>query len=167
MSELLHMQCVSKTFGGIHALQNVDFHLQERQVHALVGKNGAGKSTLMKILMGVFPPDGGQIFLHGKPAAIPSPQAAHALGISIVYQELSLIPTLTVAENVFLGRLPRRGGRVRGRRGPLGDRASRPARVGGGRRGTRDRARHGVRPRPLFGIPVNGIDPREGPRACR
>jgi len=108
MSELLLMECVSKSFGGIQALQQVNFHLQAKQVHALVGKNGAGKSTLMKILMGVHPPDAGQIYLHGNPVSITSPQAAHNLGISIVYQELSLIPTLTVAENVFLGRLPHR-----------------------------------------------------------
>lgn len=103
---LLRMVNINKRFGGIQALSDVDFTLHQTQVHALVGKNGAGKSTLMKVLMGVVHPDSGEIYLEGKKVVIPNTNTAQKLGISIVYQELSLVKDLSVAENIFLGRLP-------------------------------------------------------------
>lgn len=106
---LLRMQGISKAFPGVQALQGVDFEVAHGEIHALVGENGAGKSTLMKILTGALRPDSGQIFLRGQPVEIPSPRAAQALGISMIHQELSLIPYLTVGQNIFLGREPRRG----------------------------------------------------------
>jgi ABC-type sugar transport system ATPase subunit len=107
---LLVMDGVTKSFSGFQALKGVDFQLRAGEVHALVGKNGAGKSTLMKLLAGAHLPDGGRIVLDGKAVAITSPHIAQNLGIAIVYQEFSLIKSLSTAENIFLGRLPRRGG---------------------------------------------------------
>ena len=100
------MRGICKSFPGVRALQNVDFTLQEGDIHALMGENGAGKSTLIKVLTGVYEKDEGQIFLKGldKPAVIHSPQDAQNLGISTVYQEITLCPNLTVAENMYIGR---------------------------------------------------------------
>lgn len=100
------MRGIYKSFPGVRALQNVDFTLQEGDIHALMGENGAGKSTLIKVLTGVYEKDEGQIFLKGldKPAVIHSPQDAQNLGISTVYQEITLCPNLTVAENMYIGR---------------------------------------------------------------
>ena len=103
---VLEMRGICKSFPGVRALQNVDFTLQEGDIHALMGENGAGKSTLIKVLTGVYEKDEGQIFLKGldKPAVIHSPQDAQNLGISTVYQEITLCPNLTVAENMYIGR---------------------------------------------------------------
>lgn len=103
---VLEMRGICKSFPGVRALQNVDFTLQEGDIHALMGENGAGKSTLIKVLTGVYEKDEGQIFLKGlnKPAVIRSPQDAQNLGISTVYQEITLCPNLTVAENMYIGR---------------------------------------------------------------
>lgn len=102
---LLEMRNISKTFPGVKALDDVSFDLVSGEVHAVVGENGAGKSTLMKILAGVYQPDeGGEIALQGQPKKIGSPREAQRWGISIVHQEFNLIPCLTVAENIFLGR---------------------------------------------------------------
>ena len=103
---LLSMRAICKTFPGVRALQNVDFSLCKGEIHALMGENGAGKSTLVKVLTGVYPKDSGQIFMQGidKEIAIKSPQEAQNLGLSTVYQEISLCPNLTVAENIFIGR---------------------------------------------------------------
>lgn len=101
---ILEMRNIDKVFPGVKALQNVDFTLREGEIHALMGENGAGKSTLIKVLTGVYPKDGGTITLDGKVAAIHSPQDAQNLGISTVYQEITLCPNLTVAENMFIGR---------------------------------------------------------------
>ncbi|MFT3983933.1 MAG: sugar ABC transporter ATP-binding protein [Lachnospiraceae bacterium] len=100
------MKNIHKSFPGVHALQSVDFTLCEGEIHALMGENGAGKSTLIKVLTGVYGKDEGQIFLKGneKEAAIHSPQDAQKLGISTVYQEITLCPNLSVAENLFIGR---------------------------------------------------------------
>lgn len=100
------MRGICKYFPGVRALQNVDFTLCEGEIHALMGENGAGKSTLIKVLTGVYDKDGGKIFLKGldRPAAIHSPQDAQNLGISTVYQEITLCPNLTVAENMYIGR---------------------------------------------------------------
>jgi ribose transport system ATP-binding protein len=104
---LLEMTDVSKTFPGVHALDGVRFDLRAGEVHALMGENGAGKSTLIKILSGVYQPNGGTILLGGQRVTIQSPHHAQALGISPVHQEVNLEPYLTVAENIFLGRQPK------------------------------------------------------------
>ena len=103
---LLSMRDISKTFPGVKALQNVDFTLREGEIHALMGENGAGKSTLIKVLTGVYGKDAGQIHIAGidKEITVKSPQEAQNLGISTVYQEITLCPNLTVAENMFIGR---------------------------------------------------------------
>jgi len=114
---LLECRGVSKRFGGEAALDGVDFTLRAGEVHGLVGSNGAGKSTLMKILAGAHPDHDGQILLNGQPVALASPQAALRHGIAMVYQELSGIGQLSVAENLFLGRQPTtRFGRIDWRR---------------------------------------------------
>ena len=101
---LLEMRNISKTFGSVRALSNVSLTVQTGEVHALMGENGAGKSTLMKILSGAYQADpGGEILLDGRPMEAMSPQKARAAGISVIYQELSLAPNLTVAQNMFLG----------------------------------------------------------------
>jgi ribose transport system ATP-binding protein len=103
---LLALQGVVKRFGGATALSGVDFDLLPGEIHGLIGENGAGKSTLMKILSGVHSPDEGELLLRGEPVRFGSPAEAKARGIGMIYQELSVIPALTVAENVFLGRQP-------------------------------------------------------------
>ena len=107
---ILQMRHISKTFPGLKALNDVQFTVYPGEVHALMGENGAGKSTLMKILSGAYRADAGaEISIDGKPVTIADPLAAKALGIAIIYQELSLSPNLTVAENIHLGRERRRG----------------------------------------------------------
>ena len=103
---LLTMRGIYKEFPGVKALQNVDFTLRKGEIHALMGENGAGKSTLVKCLTGVYEKDSGEIRIEGKdkPVSIRSPQDAQNLGISTVYQEITLCPNLTVAENIFIGR---------------------------------------------------------------
>ena len=97
------MRGIGKSFGAVQALHGVELVVQPGTVHALVGENGAGKSTLMKVLAGVRQPDQGTILLDGRPCAWANPAQALAAGIAMIYQELSLAPALTVAENVFLG----------------------------------------------------------------
>jgi ABC-type sugar transport system ATPase subunit len=106
---LLEMKGIGKTFPGVKALEGVSLTIREGQVHALLGENGAGKSTLIKILSGAYTKDEGEIFFEGKPVDIRGPQDAQALGISTIYQEFNLARDLTVAENIFLGHLPRKG----------------------------------------------------------
>ena len=106
---LLEMKGIGKTFPGVKALQGVNLTVREGQVHALLGENGAGKSTLIKILSGAYSKDEGQIFFEGKPVEIKTPQDAQALGISTIYQEFNLARDLSVAENIFLGHLPKKG----------------------------------------------------------
>ncbi len=103
---VLSMRGISKSFPGVRALHNVDFTLRRGEIHALMGENGAGKSTLVKVLTGVYPKDSGEISIAGtdNDITIKSPQEAQNLGISTVYQEISLCPNLTVAENLFIGR---------------------------------------------------------------
>ena len=103
-SNLLEMRHINKFFPGVKALSNVDFTLRKGEIHALMGENGAGKSTLIKVLTGVYQSDGGEITVDGKNVAIRSPQDAQNNGISTVYQEITLCPNLTVAENMFIGR---------------------------------------------------------------
>lgn len=102
----LEMKRVSKRFSGVQALKQVSLQLRPGTVHALMGENGAGKSTLMKILSGIHHPDEGEIYLKGKKIRIDSPGQALRLGISMIHQELTPIPEMTVAENIFLGREP-------------------------------------------------------------
>ena len=97
---------IEKSFPGVKALSDIDFAIRKGTVHALCGENGAGKSTLMKIIMGLYQPDKGQIFLDGKPVEIKNPIQARELGISMIAQELNYVPELSVEENLFLGRLP-------------------------------------------------------------
>jgi ribose transport system ATP-binding protein len=106
------MQGIGKTFPGVRALEGVHLRVKEGQVHALLGENGAGKSTLIKILSGAYAKDEGQILFEGRPVEIRGPHDAQALGISTIYQEFNLASDLTVAENVFLGHLPTKWGRV-------------------------------------------------------
>src|SRR5207245_3201339 len=101
------MDGISKDFPGVHALKDSRFELRRGEVHALVGENGAGKSTLMKILAGVYRRDVGRTRLNGADVDIPTPRAAQQLGISMIHQELSLMPHLSVAQNIFIGREPR------------------------------------------------------------
>ncbi|HCI17440.1 MAG TPA: sugar ABC transporter ATP-binding protein [Lachnospiraceae bacterium] len=105
-NRVLEVKGIYKSFPGVKALQNVDFNLCEGEIHALMGENGAGKSTLIKVLTGVYTKDEGHIYLKGmeKEAVIRSPQDAQNLGISTVYQEITLCPNLSVAENMFIGR---------------------------------------------------------------
>ncbi|MDD3368192.1 MAG: sugar ABC transporter ATP-binding protein [Lachnospiraceae bacterium] len=104
MSELLEMKGIQKSFNDSPVLKDVEFTVKQGEVHALMGENGAGKSTLIKILTGIYPKDGGQIFWEGKAVDINSRSDASKLGIGVIYQELSLIPTLTVAQNIMLGK---------------------------------------------------------------
>jgi len=108
-SPVVDMRSIEKRFPGVHALRSVRFDLRAGEVHALMGENGAGKSTLMKILTGVYQPDGGEVVVDGKAVTVPGPKAAQDLGISIIHQELFLMNHLTAAQNIFIGREPRRG----------------------------------------------------------
>jgi len=105
---LLEIRNLTKTFPGVPALSSVDFTMYPGEVHAVLGENGAGKSTLIKVITGVYKKDAGSIRLEGREIEPNSPRDAQALGISTVYQEVNLVPTLSVAENIFLGRQPKR-----------------------------------------------------------
>lgn len=110
---VLTMRGISKTFPGVKALSDVSLSVLPGEIHSLMGENGAGKSTLMKILSGAYQADpGGEICVDGKQVNIEGPLAAKALGVAVIYQELSLCPSLSVAENIYLGRELRRGARI-------------------------------------------------------
>lgn len=109
---LLQMSGIHKRFPGVHALNEVDFRMFAGEVHALMGENGAGKSTLIKVLTGVYAIDEGTVEWQGKPLHLKSPQEAQQAGISTVYQEINLCPNLSVAENIFIGREPRKFGKI-------------------------------------------------------
>lgn len=106
---LLQMENIQKYFPGVHALDNAFLTVKEGEVHALIGENGAGKSTLMKVLTGIYKKDGGTVRYHGREIDINMPEQAQALGIGIIHQELNLMPHLTVAENIFIGKEPKKG----------------------------------------------------------
>src|SRR5215467_9947901 len=106
---LLELRAIGKSFPGVDALRNVALVAHRGEVHALVGANGAGKSTLIGLLSGVYPPSTGEIRLGGREVTFRSPREARQAGISTVYQDLTVLPNLSVAENVFLGREPRIG----------------------------------------------------------
>src|ERR687894_1118085 len=101
---IFRLQNVTKHFGGVTAVEDVDFDLRPGEVHALVGENGAGKSTLMKIVDGLYAPDEGRLEVEGQPAEFSSPRDAESAGIAMIPQELDLFPELSVAENLFVGR---------------------------------------------------------------
>ncbi len=109
---ILEARGISKSFPGVKALDNVSISIKKGAVHALVGENGAGKSTLMLVLGGVYSPDSGEMFFEGKPVRFSSTHDANAAGIGVVYQELSLIPNLSVAENIFAHRQPLKRGNL-------------------------------------------------------
>ncbi|OYW98356.1 MAG: D-xylose ABC transporter ATP-binding protein, partial [Rhizobiales bacterium 32-66-8] len=109
MTPLVEMIDIDKSFPGVRALSRARFDLRAGEVHALMGENGAGKSTLMKILSGVYSRDTGEVRLDGKPVDIASPRQAQDLGVGIIHQELALMRDLTAAQNIFIGREPRRG----------------------------------------------------------
>lgn len=107
MQALLSLDNISKSFPGVRALDNVQFDMRPAEVHALLGENGAGKSTLIKIISGVYRPDSGTMRFDGQPITLNTPREAQALGIATIFQELSLYPELSVAENIFMGHAPR------------------------------------------------------------
>ena len=108
MSEtILEVRNICKEFPGVKALQNVSFNLKKGEVHILLGENGAGKSTLMKVLTGVYHPNAGEIYLHGKQVSFQTTKDAQLARIAIIFQEFNLVPNLTVAQNIYLGREPR------------------------------------------------------------
>jgi len=113
MLPALQLQEIVKTFPGVRALDGVNFEVQPGEVHALLGENGAGKSTLMKVLAGMHQPDSGEIRLQGQPVLMRNPIEAKAQGVVLIHQELSLVPEMSAAENIYLGELPRKSfGRV-------------------------------------------------------
>jgi ribose transport system ATP-binding protein len=109
-ADVLQMTDIRKSFASIPVLKRVSFSLRRGEVHALMGGNGAGKSTLMKILTGVYSRDGGTIMVDGQPVELHDTAAAERAGIAMIFQEFSLIPTLTVAQNIWLKREPRIAG---------------------------------------------------------
>ena len=108
MTPLLENRDLTKRFPGVVALDGVSFTVGQGEVNGLLGENGAGKSTLLKIISGAQLPDAGSIFWRGAKVEISTPLAAQAMGIVTIYQEFNLIPTLSVAENIFIGREPKK-----------------------------------------------------------
>ena len=106
--KIIELENISKLFPGVKALDQVQLTIREGEVHALMGENGAGKSTLIKVIAGVYKPDGGSYRIDGREAAIQNPHDARQAGISVVYQELNMVSDLTVAENIFFGNYPRK-----------------------------------------------------------
>jgi len=104
---MLKIRNISKTFPGVKALDNINLDINDGEIHAIVGENGAGKSTLMNLIMGIFLPDEGEFFIDDKKVFINHPSKALELGINMIFQEINLIPTLNIAENIFSGRLPK------------------------------------------------------------
>ena len=102
----MEMKNISKHFSGVKALDKIQFDLRKGEIHSLLGENGAGKSTMIKILAGIHTPTEGQIFINGKEVKIEKVSDAKELGISVIHQEVSLVPYMTVAENIYLVRMP-------------------------------------------------------------
>lgn len=112
MPFVIELTGIRKSFGGVHALKGVDFSISPGEVHCLVGENGSGKSTLIKIMSGVHAPDAGEIRIDGKPCARLTPSASIAAGIQVIYQDLSLFPNLSVAENIGIRQYMEKGRRL-------------------------------------------------------
>jgi ABC-type sugar transport system ATPase subunit len=112
MDDILRLRKICKSFPGVNALTDVDLTIKKGEVHALVGENGAGKSTLMKTISGAYKKDSGTIWFNGEEVEVTSPKQSELMGVSIIYQELNLIDRISVAENVFIGRYPLKGGMV-------------------------------------------------------
>ncbi|HJY70276.1 MAG TPA: ATP-binding cassette domain-containing protein, partial [Streptosporangiaceae bacterium] len=108
---VLSLRHAAKAFGAVRALADGSIELYPGEAHGLVGENGAGKSTLVKILAGVYQPDAGDLIIDGEPVTFAGPAAARAAGVAVIYQEPTLFPDLSVAENIFMGRQPVRAGR--------------------------------------------------------
>ncbi|MBR4832645.1 MAG: sugar ABC transporter ATP-binding protein, partial [Butyrivibrio sp.] len=106
-NNLLEIKQIDKWFTGVHALDHVDFTVKKGEIHALMGENGAGKSTLIKVLTGLYSKDSGEIIFDGKECNFHTPLDSQVAGISTIYQEINLIPHLSVAENIFMGNEPR------------------------------------------------------------
>src|SRR5512135_2048082 len=111
MLPILQLNGITKDFPGVRALDDVDLQIFPAEVHGLVGENGAGKSTLLKILSGALHQDQGEIRINGTPASILGPKESQALGITVIYQDFSLVPYLSVARNIFLGHESQMGSR--------------------------------------------------------
>ena len=156
MAPLLVLEHATKSFGSVQALEDGSVELQAGQAHALIGENGAGKSTLVKILAGVHRPDSGRLLLDGQELHLANPAAARDAGIAVIYQEPTLFPDLSVAENIFMGRQPLSGGRRIDRR-----RAAPPDR-GADAAARRPPRPEPARPRPLHRRPADRRD-RQGP----
>src|SRR5476651_627758 len=109
---LFVMHGVSKRYGGVHALQGADLVVEAGRIHAVLGENGAGKSTLIKVMAGVVAPDEGRMILDGNAVSFASPAAANQVGIVCIFQELSLIPDLSVADNIMISDPPTRAGLI-------------------------------------------------------
>ena len=109
---LFQMKGVSKRYGGVRALEAADLTVEPGQIHAILGENGAGKSTLIKIMAGVVAPDTGQLIMHGQPVSFASPAEANKVGVACIFQELSLIPDLSVADNIVISDPPKRFGMI-------------------------------------------------------
>jgi ribose transport system ATP-binding protein len=109
---LIDARGITKTFPGVRALDAVDFELKPGETHILLGENGAGKSTLMKILSGAYSPDEGEVYIDGQRVEVFDPRVAQRMGVSIIYQEFNLIPYMNVAQNIYLGRFPRKRGLI-------------------------------------------------------
>ena len=107
---LLEMKNIQKSFPGVHALDNACINVRYGEVHALIGENGAGKSTLMKVLNGIYKKDGGEIIYKGEEIELNGPLDAQKRGIGMIHQELNLMPHLSVAENIYIGKEPMFGG---------------------------------------------------------
>ena len=112
MKPLLEARQICKQFSGVAVLKGIDFTLGAGQVHALMGENGAGKSTLLKILSGNYAPTTGSLAIRGQEVSFADTNAALNVGVAIIYQELHLVPEMTVAENIYLGQMPHKGGIV-------------------------------------------------------
>ena len=102
----LELKHIYKSFGPVEVLKDISLRVEPGKVHVLLGENGAGKSTLIKIIAGIYGADKGELFLDGKPVTIANVKDAEAHGISVIHQELNLVPKMSVAENLLLGRLP-------------------------------------------------------------
>ena len=109
---ILTMKDIDKSFPGVHALDHVNFEVKRGEVHALMGENGAGKSTLMKVLTGIYQKDSGSIVYKGKETEFHNTREAQDAGVVIVHQELNMVGDLTVAQNIFIGREPKKGFRI-------------------------------------------------------